>query len=218
MLIAPSVLSADFSMLGSEIARMDKAGADMIHLDVMDGHFVPNISFGAPVITTVRGYTKLPFDTHLMITKPQQYIGDFLKAGSDMITFHVEAEGSPVQIIEMIREGGAKPAISVKPNTPIETIYPYLKDLYMVLIMTVEPGFGGQSFMEPMMEKVRKLKAKVKEMGLNTLIQVDGGINLQTIHTCKEAGVDVCVAGTSVFKAEDAAQAIAGLKSAAEGR
>lgn len=212
MLIAPSLLSCDFSRFGEEIARMDKAGADMMHLDIMDAHFVPNLTFGAPVIKFVRKYTDKPFDVHLMISEPLKYIDDFADAGADIITFHVESDSPIRETIDKIKKRGLKAGLVIKPNTPVETVYPYLEDLYMVLVMTVEPGFGGQSFMADMMPKVEALKAKREELALDFLIEADGGISDTTIATAAKAGVDIAVAGTAVFKAEDAGAKIAELK------
>lgn len=216
MLIAPSLLSCDFSKMGQEIKRMEEAKADFMHLDVMDGHFVPNITFGAPVIKTVRSYTDVPFDVHLMISEPLKYIDDFADAGADIITFHVESDSPIQETIDKIKSRGVKAGLVIKPNTPASAVFPYLKDLYMVLVMTVEPGFGGQSFMEDMLPKVAEIRTEANKTNPQLLIEVDGGIAEGTIAKASKAGVDICVAGTAVFKADDSAQAIANLKKIAQ--
>ena len=215
MKIAPSMLACDFSNIKGEINSITQGGADLIHLDIMDGDFVPNISFGPDIVKSMRKYTDLPFDVHLMIQNPHRFINQFAKAGADIITFHVEAERNISDTIKKIKSFGIKPGLVIKPNTRAEAVFPYLDDIYMVLIMTVEPGFGGQSFMHDMMGKVPLIKNQAKKMKTDILIEADGGINLDTIKIASKSGVDICVAGTSVFKSTDTGKTIDNLKRAA---
>lgn len=210
--ISPSVLASDFANLEAELKKCSDGGAELIHLDVMDGHFVPNISIGAPVIAALDKVCDTPFDVHLMISDPLSYIDDFIKAGADIITFHVECDSDIEKTIDKIINSGCKAALAVKPNTPVDAVYPYLDKLSMVLVMTVEPGFGGQSFMESTMPKIEKLREKCPELD----IQVDGGINAETIKIAGKAGANVFVAGSAVFKNEDPAATIKLLKENAE--
>lgn len=201
--IAPSILSCNFSRMGEELRKMEKAGADWIHVDVMDGHFVPNLTLGAPVVKCLKPITPLPLDVHLMISEPHRYIDDFADAGADIITFHTESDSNIAETIDKIKSRGIVPALSVKPKTPPEVLFPYLDRIGMVLIMTVEPGFGGQSFMSDMMPKIRAVKAEADRRGLILEIQIDGGVSRDTIGVAAQYGANVFVAGTSLFKAAD---------------
>lgn len=201
--IAPSVLSADFSKLGDEIKAVEAAGADLIHLDVMDGHFVPNITAGPILVEAARKSTDLPLDAHLMIESPEKFVGDFVKAGADSITIHVEVFKDPkllVDTLQKIRSLGAQAAISLNPATPLESILPYLNEVSMVLIMTVNPGFGGQAFIPECLEKVTHLKRVIEERKLTVSIEVDGGIKADNIGQVSQAGADIFVAGSAIFK------------------
>ena len=211
--ISPSVLASDLSRLADEVIDIDNAGADMIHLDVMDGVFVTNISFGLSVLECLRKNTNAFFDVHLMITKPERYIERFItEAGADLVTFHIEATDDVDNCLSLIKKHGKKAAISIKPNTPAEAVYPYIDKCDMILVMTVEPGYGGQSFMPDMLPKIKAIRDEANKRGLKLDIQVDGGINAETAKAVVAAGANVIVAGSSVFKAKDRRAAIDALR------
>lgn len=208
--IAPSVLSADFSKLGQEVKKVAASGADMIHFDVMDGHFVPNLTFGADIVQSVRGKTDVPFDVHLMISHPGQFIESFVKAGADIITFHLECEDDIDEVISMIKKHKIKVGISVRPKTNINNLIPFLPMIDMVLVMSVEPGFGGQEFQKEALDKIAILKSLIGKKKIK--IEVDGGINPVTAPACVLAGADILVAGSYIFHSQKYDVAIERLK------
>ncbi|MFJ7667820.1 ribulose-phosphate 3-epimerase [Lysinibacillus sp. NPDC097195] len=214
--IAPSILAANFAKLGEEVKDVERAGAKLIHIDVMDGHFVPNISFGSIVLDAIRPLTDLPLDVHLMIENPDQYIEQFAKAGADYITVHVEACRHLHRTIQLIRSYGVKPGVVLNPHTPIESIQHILEDIDMVLFMTVNPGFGGQKFIHSVVPKIEALSTIIKERNLDVAIEIDGGINVETIVPCAQAGATIFVAGSAIYSKEDRTAALQEILAAGE--
>ena len=201
--ISPSILSCDFSEIGSEIEKLNNSGADLIHIDVMDGHFVPNLTFGPPVISKIRKCSKLPFDVHLMISPVEKYIQDYANAGADIITFHPEATDNIQRTIDVIKSCGKKIGISLNPETPSAVIENYLKEINLILIMSVNPGFAGQKFMPEVLGKVKFFRSKIKNENLNIDIEIDGGIDFKTAPLAIKAGANILVSGTTIFKGEN---------------
>ena len=210
--IAPSILSADFSRLGNEIIDVEQAGADYIHVDVMDGHFVPNITFGSLVVDAIRPLTALPLDVHLMIENPDMFIPGFREAGADIISVHVEACPHLHRTIHLIKETGAKAGVVLNPHTPVSAIENIIEDVDLVLLMTVNPGFGGQSFIDAVLAKIEQVKKMVVERGLSIDIEVDGGVKQETVKKCTDAGANVLVAGSAVFGRSDRGEAVEELR------
>ena len=206
--IAPSILSSDFSKLGEVLEELNQSGAEMVHVDVMDGHFVPNITFGPPVIKKIRKYSTIPFDVHLMIAPVHKYIKDFADAGADIITVHPEATDNLVQTIELIKSLGKKAGVSLNPKTTLDSILPVLHLVDLVLVMSVNPGFGGQKFMPEVLSKVKELRAKIDQEKLNIDIEIDGGIDFETAKLAKDAGVDILVSGTPYLIAKTVSKTI----------
>lgn len=214
--IAPSILSADFARLGEEIRDVEAGGADYIHVDVMDGHFVPNITIGPLIVEAIRPVTNLPLDVHLMISNPDQYIETFVKAGADIITVHAEACPHLHRTIQLIRSHGIKAGVVLNPSTPPDVLEYVISDIDMVLLMTVNPGFGGQSFIEAVVPKIRQVRDMITKAGVSVDIEIDGGVNTETARICTEAGANVLVAGSAIYNQTDRGAAIKAIRTAAE--
>ena len=212
--ISPSMLACDFAHMGEDAELMAKAGVDALHLDVMDGVFVPNISFGTPLIESLRRVSNIPFDVHLMIVEPERYIERFIDAGADWVTVHVEACADVTVALDTIRLRGKRVGLSLKPNTPLESILPYLDKCDYILVMTVEPGYGGQALIPSVLDKIKALRAEIDRRGLALDIEVDGGVNMKTAHDVIAAGANILVAGSAVFGAENPAEAVEFLRNA----
>lgn len=210
--IAPSILSADFANLQKDIQDVEQGGADYIHIDVMDGHFVPNITIGPLVVEAIRPITKLPLDVHLMIENPDTYIPAFAKAGADIISVHVEASRHLHRTVQLIKAEGVKAGVVINPATPVESIVPILKDVDLVLLMTVNPGFGGQAFIKDVLPKISQVRSLITERGLSVEVEVDGGVNPETAALCVDAGADVLVAGSAIYQQTDRKEAISSIR------